>query len=107
MKVKRNSLMCEIYGMIGTWVGIDPIYIKLNGKFNPEGTKIWNGKISIGSKRPQVISVIRNLFNIIYNSICVVNLETLNVHSINLKFNEQYMNLTAPRNVSLGQVIAM
>jgi hypothetical protein len=68
---------------------------------------IWNDKMTIESKKQQVIRVIPNRFNVIYNVICVVNLEALKAHSINLNWNGQYLNLTAPRNISLGQAFTM
>jgi hypothetical protein len=41
-KVKMNSLMYEVYGRIGRWIGIDPKFIKINGKQHPEGRKLVN-----------------------------------------------------------------
>jgi hypothetical protein len=35
LKVKRNSLMNEIYARIGRWIWINPNYISLNGRLYP------------------------------------------------------------------------
>jgi hypothetical protein len=42
IKVKRNATMYEIYGRVGRMIGIDPKFIKLNGKIPPNGTKIMS-----------------------------------------------------------------
>jgi hypothetical protein len=75
-------------------------YIMINGI-------MCNDKMSIGSLRPQVIRAVPNQFNIVYNIISVVNLEVRNIHAVNLKHNGCYINLTAPRNIMLGQAFAM
>jgi hypothetical protein len=40
MKVKRKSLMGDVYGRIGRWIGVDPRFIRFDGKLHPEGTKL-------------------------------------------------------------------
>jgi hypothetical protein len=75
-------------------------YIMINGI-------LWNDKMSIGSLKPQVIRAIPNQFNVIYNIISIISLEVLNVHAVNLKHNGCYINLTAPKKLSLGQAFAM
>jgi hypothetical protein len=34
--------MNEMYGRIGRWIGIDPRFIKLNGRLYPGGIKMLN-----------------------------------------------------------------
>jgi hypothetical protein len=68
---------------------------------------MWNDKSSIGSKKPQIIRVIPDQSNLVHRVMCIVNLEALNVHSVNLKFGGQYLNLMAHKNITLGQAFAM
>jgi hypothetical protein len=68
---------------------------------------VWNDKMSIGSKKLQTIRAIPDQFNVIQSVMGIVNLSDLNMHSIMLKHNGQFLNLTAPKSVTLGQAIAM
>jgi hypothetical protein len=56
---------------------------------------VWNGKMSNGSLKPKIIRASPNHYNIRYNILSIVSLETLNIHSINLRHNGNYINLTA------------
>jgi hypothetical protein len=68
---------------------------------------IWNDNMSIGSLKPQIIRATLNHYNVVHNVISIVNLEVLNIHAVNLKHNGCCINLTAPRNITLGQAFAM
>jgi hypothetical protein len=68
---------------------------------------IWGNKRSLGSLKPRAIRIFPDQYNVIHRVISVVNLDSVNIHAINLKFGECYLNLTAPRNVPLGQAMAI
>jgi hypothetical protein len=42
MKIKKGTLMGEIYGRVARWIGVAPGLIRLSGKLNPNGEKVTN-----------------------------------------------------------------
>jgi hypothetical protein len=68
---------------------------------------MWNDRMSIGSKKPLNVRAIPDQANVVHGMKSIVELGDLNVHSIMLKCGELILNLTAPRNVTLGQAIVM
>jgi hypothetical protein len=67
----------------------------------------WDNGMSIGSLKPKVIRVFPDQQVVIYNVISLVDSDILNVHAVSLKVNGQYLSLTAPKNIPLGQAFAM
>jgi hypothetical protein len=66
----------------------------------------WENELSIGALKPKIIRVFPDQQVFVRNIINIVDGDLLNVQAINLKHNGQFITLTGPKNITLGQAFA-
>jgi hypothetical protein len=67
---------------------------------------VWDNLLSIGSMKPKIIRVFSEQQVFIRKVINIVEGELLNIKAINLRHEGQFMTLTGPKNITLGQAFA-
>jgi hypothetical protein len=66
----------------------------------------WENELSIGALKPKIIRIFLEQQTFIRNVINIVDGDLLNIQAINLKHNGQFITLTGPKNITLGQAFA-
>jgi hypothetical protein len=66
----------------------------------------WENELSIGALEPKVVRVFPDQRVFVRNIINIVDGDLLNVQAINLKHDGQFITLTGPKNITLGQAFA-